>query len=118
MASGSYILSSLVYLLPTILLCLVGGVIAVMKLRDHRRPALFVIVALGILGVTSVAEMLGRAIIINTGPPSIGVWMTIISILSTLGHTLVYGLFITAAFIGRGTSIEDPHVDLGSGEGL
>ena len=120
MATSSILLQSLIHILPTLLLCVIGGIIALTRLRDHRRPAMFVLVALSILAITVIGSIVLQQAIVRMGSNgnTIGAWFMIIGIMRTLSDILVYGLLIAAAFIGRGPNAPDPHVDLGTGEGL
>jgi len=92
--------------IPFLLVCIAGIVIGLMQISSNRKPAILVLAASGLLGLSFLTS-LGMSLLSLQRAQSGGshlelaVTLSVLGIVQVLFSTTGYGLLIGAAFVGR-----------------
>jgi len=99
-------LSMLAMYLPTLIVCLVAGVIIFARWRQAAAGALWALLGFGLAFLLCIAMPLGHALlqswVFQDGQRETRMWaLSVFSGLGSILHALVYALLLVAIFAGR-----------------
>jgi hypothetical protein len=119
-AASSYLTSVLIYQAPSLLVCLVAFVFALVHMRTAPLPSILTLSGVGILAVTAIVVIVAQTCLISThesgsaGVASLGRMMMIVGVAGSCGRAMGTALLVAAIFAGRRGRTEN-RADEGSG---
>lgn len=108
MDTRSFLLQQMPYVLPQLLVYLIGGIVSLVYLRRYPAPATIVLIASVLLATASVSVPVAQALLIEQrGLSTHRNLMMLLGIGGSVIRAIGHGLVVLAAFIGRQPSPSD-----------